>query len=202
VWKKDPIIIIICPLVALMKDQVNRLNNIGFKAAYAGCEDGDFMYVFISPESILLNERLRCMLEKKPYQERLVGIVVDEAHCIVEWGTSSNNKKKTIFRIWYSRLSELRSLAQKGVTFLALTATKKTKQQIFDMLELKKTVEIIDNPDRPNICFVVQQMDNGIKIADHFKFLVDELKQHGRETTRTIIYCQTIKQCALLFNIL
>jgi ATP-dependent DNA helicase RecQ len=89
-----------------MKDQVNRLNNIGFKAAYVGCEEaekgidnGDFMYVFISPESILSNERWRCMLEKKSYQERLVGIVVDEAHCIVEWGTSSNNKKKTIFRI-------------------------------------------------------------------------------------------------------
>ena len=208
VWKKYPIII--CPLVALMKDQVNRLNNIGFKAAYVGCEEaekgidnGDFMYVFISPESILSNECWRCMLEKKSYQERLVGIVVDEAHCIVEWGTSSNNKKKTIFRIWYSRLNELRYLVQKAVTFLALTATatKKTKQQIFDMLELKESVEIIDNPDRPNIWFVVQKMDNGIKIADHFKFLVDELKQHGRETTRTIIYCQTIKQCALLFNI-
>ncbi len=97
--------------------------------------------------------------KKKPYQERLVGIAIDEAHCIVEWGTSSNNKKNTAFRIWYSRLNELRSLVGKGVLFMALTATatKRTKRQIFDMLELINPFEVVDNPNRPNICFVVQK---------------------------------------------
>ena len=129
--------------------------------------------------------------------------MVDEAHCIVNLGTSSSNKKNTAFRIWYSRLNELKSLVEKNVSFLALTATatKQTKQQIFEMLELDNPFEIVDDPNRPNITFVVQKMDNSIKLADHFLFLIDELKQKGRETTRTIVYCQTIKQCAVLFNI-
>ena len=67
------------------------------------------------------------MLEKKVYEERLIGIVVDEAHCIVNWGTPSSNKKNTAFHIWYSRLNELKSLVGKNVSFLALTATA-TKQ--------------------------------------------------------------------------
>ena len=209
-WKKDAIMIIISPLVALMKDQVNRLNAIRLKAAYVGCEaaergicNGEFTYVFMSPESSLSNEQWRCMLEKKSYQERLVGIAIDEAHCIVEWGTSSNNKKNTAFRIWYSRLNELRSLVGKGVSFMALTATatKRTKRQIFDMLELINPFEVVDNPNRPNICFVVQKMDNSIQIGDHFKFLINDLKEHREKATRTIIYCQTIKQCAVLFDL-
>ena len=213
-WLKDAIIIVITPLVALMKDQVNRLNNIGLKAVYVGCaesvnrdpegiDNGESTYVFMSPESSLSNERWRFILENKVYQERLIGIVVDEANCIVDWGTSSSNKKNTAFRIWYSRLNELKSLVGKNVKFLALTATatKKTKRQIFEMLELDNPFEIVADPNRPNITFVVQKMDNSIKLADHFLFLIDELKQKGRETTRTIIYCQTIKQCAILFNI-
>ena len=208
-WLKDAIIIVITPLVALMKDQGNRLNNIGLKAVYVGCaesvnrdpegiDNGEFTYVFMSPESSLSNERWRFMLENKVYQERLIGIVVDEAHCIVDWGTSSSNKKSTAFRIWYSRLNELKSLVGKNVKFLALTATatKKTKRRIFEMLELDNPFEIVDDPNRPNITFVVQKMDNSIKLADHSLFLIDELKQKRRETTRTIIYCQTIKQCA------
>ena len=64
------------------------------------------------------------------------------------------------------------------------------------MLELDDPFEIVDDPNCPNISFVVQKMDNSIKLADHFLFLIDELKQK-----RTIVYCQTIKQCAILFNI-
>ena len=82
-WLKDAIVIVISPLVALMKDQVNRLRNVGLKATYVGCakglnkdmyqiDNGEFTYVFMSPESSLSNERWRFMLEKKVNQERLI----------------------------------------------------------------------------------------------------------------------------------
>ncbi len=44
-------------------------------------------------------------------------------------------------------------------------------------------------------------MDNSIQIADHFKFLINDLKEHREKATRTIIYCQTVKQCAVLFDL-
>lgn len=142
------------------------------------------------------------MLERKIYQDRLIGIVVDEAHCVVEWGTSSNNKRKTAFRVWYSKLNELKSLIGCDIPFLALTATatKKTKQKIFDILEISNPYEISEDPNRPNILYAVEKMDG--TITDQFLFLVNELKEHGRRTIRTIIYCQTIKQCSIIFNVL
>ena len=127
---------------------------------------------------------------------------MDEAHCLVEWGTSSNNKKKTAFRVWYSKLNELKSLIGCDIPFLALTATatKKTKQKIFDSLEINNPYEISEDPNRPNISYAVEKMDG--TITDQFLFLVNELKEHGKHTIRTIIYCQTIKQCSVIFNVL
>lgn len=65
---------------------------------------------YISPESTLATERWQNMLDSYIYQERLIGVVVDEVHCVTEWGTSRNNKKRSAFCIWYSRLNELKSL--------------------------------------------------------------------------------------------
>lgn len=213
-WKNDAIIIVIAPLVALMQDQINRLNSLGLKAVYVSSEqdeevmkaieNGEFTYVFMSPESSVSINRWRSMFEKKPYQERLIGVAVDEVHCVTQWGlsNSSNNQKKTAFRLWYSRINELRSIAKDGTPFMALTATatKKTKQQIFEMLELDSPYEVVDNPNRQNIVFAVQKMDKNASIADQFKSILDEMKSKGKETRRTIIYCQTIKQCAILFS--
>ena len=64
------------------------------RAAYAGMVDdelewsicsGDFQLVLLKPESLLMDGRCRDMLPSSVYQERLVGLVVDEAHCIIKW---------------------------------------------------------------------------------------------------------------------
>lgn len=211
-WKNDAIIIVIAPLVALMQDQVNRLNSLGLKAAYVsaeqdekimkGIDNGQFTYVFMSPESSVSINRWRSLFENKHYQERLMGIAVDEVHCVTQWGLSSNNQKQAAFRNAYSHLNELKSIVKDGTPFIALTATatKKTKHQIFELLELDCPYEVIDNPHRHNIVFAVQKMDKNASIADHFRSILDELKSKGNETKRTVIYCQTIKQCAILFS--
>ena len=112
-------IVVVCPLITLMKDQIARLNSISLKAAYISnnqtddvlhaIENGEYTFVFVSPESILHNNRWRQMFASKIYKERLISVCVDKAHCITHWGLASSNKKKTAFRIWYSRLNELRS---------------------------------------------------------------------------------------------
>ena len=91
-----------------MQDQVKLLTDCGLKAVYIGgeqseetfqaIENGLFTYVFLSPESALSNERWRNMLSSKVYKDKLVGFVVDEVHCITEWGISSTNDKKHVFR--------------------------------------------------------------------------------------------------------
>ncbi len=211
--RKNAVVVVVCPLIALMEDQIARLNSVGLKAAYLGnnqtddvlcaIENGEYTFVFVSPESSLCNNRWRQMFANKTYQERLIGVCVDEAHCITHWGLASSNKKKSAFRIWYSRLNELRSLVAKGTPFLALTATatRQTRHQIFEMLEMESPVELVESPNRPNVTFVVQKIDNSNPMVDNFRYLADEIKSRTLNTERTIIYCQTIKQCCVIYNI-
>ena len=111
-------------------------------------ERGNFAFVCLSPESALTTERWRNMLENEIYQDSLIGVAVDEVHFVTEWGTSSNNKNRSAFHVWYSRLNEIKSLVD--VPFIALTATttQKTKGKIFDLLELRNPNQIGESPKK------------------------------------------------------
>ena len=87
------IVIVITPLISIMKEQVEILNALGFKATYIGRDDteqaslldGHFDFIFGSPESIVGNERWRGMIRSPVYQEKLKLLVTDEAHTVVDW---------------------------------------------------------------------------------------------------------------------
>ena len=93
--EQSSIVVVVSPLVALMKDQVRGLEMRKIKAVYVGdCEDdkavadiceGKFQIVYISPESLLTDARWRDMLLSPVYRDNLVGLVVDEAHCVKKW---------------------------------------------------------------------------------------------------------------------
>ena len=87
------ILVVVSPLIALMQDQVRAMRERGATVVYAGMvEDelersicsGDFQLVFLSPESLIMDGRWRDMLLSSVYQEILVGLVVDEAHCVIK----------------------------------------------------------------------------------------------------------------------
>ena len=85
------IVIVLSPLTSLMKDQVRSCREKGIRAAAImhedkSCEE-DFKYqlVYISPEMLLGTKRWRSILDSNICQSRLVGIVVDEAHCVKTW---------------------------------------------------------------------------------------------------------------------
>ena len=178
---------IISPLVALMQDQVKKLSSLGLQAAYVGgnqhssvlrdIEQGKVTFVFMSPESTLASEKWRNVLASDVYQENLIGIVVDEVHCVTEWGTSNNNEKESAFRRWYSRLNELKLLVC-DVPFLALTATatKKTRDKIFELLEFKSPKEVLESQNKPNVRYSVQKLDNSQPIIDNFHGIILELR--------------------------
>ena len=90
------IVVVVSPLTALMVDQVAMFKNRGLKAAFVGREQTDesirqqvekgvFSLVFMSPESLLKVLRWREMFRSRIYQDNLVGLIVDEAHCVEKW---------------------------------------------------------------------------------------------------------------------
>ena len=132
---------------------------------------------FMSPESSLDNERWRSMLTSTAYLSSLVGVAVDEVHCVTQWGLSNSNRERTAFRKWYSRLNELRSLTSSNVPVMALTATNNTKTKIYELLELRNPYEVKINPDRSNITYVVQKMVWDLSIAAHFTSICEDIKK-------------------------
>ena len=85
-------------------------------------------------------------------------------YSVTHWGLS-NNRERAAFRKWYSRLNELTSLTQ-GIPIMALTTTttKGNKRKMYELLELNEPFEVVACPNRNNICYDVQKMDNGASL--------------------------------------
>ncbi|CAB3988004.1 Werner syndrome ATP-dependent helicase-like [Paramuricea clavata] len=121
--KRSGIIVVISPLKSLMIEQVAFLNSIGLP-------------------SVSLTDA-EC--ENVKFKENLIGVAIDEAHCISQWGMSNSERgiKKIPFRKWYGNLGELMSLVPSNTNFVVLTATatQETTDCIFESLKLppKKT---------------------------------------------------------------
>lgn len=114
-------------------------------------------------------------------------------------------KNKVPFQKWYGCLGEIRSLIPSGCQILVLTATasKTTKQQIFHTLHLSdKDIKMIEeSPDRTNLFYATLYLDKNDSIELSFASLINEVKNFKVQTERTLIYCQTRKQCSVLFRV-
>ncbi|EDO40417.1 predicted protein [Nematostella vectensis] len=194
-----------------MDDHVDYLRSIGvssvslsnLKEGEAGkVKNGEYSVIYGSPESWLKNQRWRELLSSALFKEKLCCIAVDEAHVIKQWGTSSTNKM-VAFRTIYSELHELRTLAA-GAKVIALTATAtlSTKETITDVLRMQDFIEINENPNKKNITYIVKYLSNSMDAKESFKWLVNEINERKDGGDKTIIYCQTIKQCSLVYGTL
>lgn len=154
---REGVAIVITPLVALMKDQVQNLNARGIKAkavymgmsrkeidlAYNNVTYGDFKFLYLSPERLktrLFQQYLRSM--------KVSFIVVDEAHCISQWGYD--------FRPEYQQIGELRELVDAPVIALTATATDKVSHDIMDCLHFAEPNIIKSGFERPNLSYIVR----------------------------------------------
>lgn len=158
---KDGIALVITPLIALMKDQVQNLNARGIKAVaiYAGMTRwdvdlalnnaayGDVRFLYISPERI----GTRLFQSYIPVM-KFSFIVIDEAHCISQWGYD--------FRPDYLKIGELREQVDAPVIALTATATPEVADDIMEKLKFREKTLIRSGFERPNLSYIVRKCED------------------------------------------
>lgn len=184
---REGLTMVVSPLIALMQDQVNQLQKRGIRAAaiHTGmtyreidilldnAAYGGLDFLYISPERIdtkLFTERVKKMT--------LSLLVVDEAHCISEWGHE--------FRPSYRNIAQIREHhEQVPVIAVTATATEQVKSDIIASLKLNTPQVFIGDFLRKNLLL---QMD---AVENKFNRILYEIGKHPNESG--IIYCQTRK---------
>jgi ATP-dependent DNA helicase RecQ len=184
---RDGLTVVVSPLIALMKDQVDALQAAGVPATFLnsslaaeesrkrlrGLHNGEFRLLYVAPERLMLSGFLS---DLQKWNIQL--IAVDEAHCISEWGHD--------FRPEYRQLAQLRELFPR-VPFMALTATAtgRVREDIVNHLQLREPKCYVASFNRPNLTYRV------IAKNKSFDQLFEFLRARPRESG--IVYCLSRK---------
>ena len=184
---KDGLALVITPLIALMKDQVRNLNDRGIKALciHSGMSKrevdlclnnalyGDFKFLYLSPE------RLNTKLFQSYLPDLNINyIVVDEAHCISQWGYD--------FRPDYLQIGDIRKEKKVPIIALTATATPEVANDIVEKLDFKDGEILKSGFERPNISYIVRKVED--KIGQMIK-IINSVQGSG------IVYVRSRKRC-------
>ena len=192
---KEGLCLVISPLIALMKDQVESLKkrNIRAAAAFSGmsrkeinlaienCVHGNYKFLFISPERLATSGMKDYLVQMK-----INLIAVDEAHCISQWGYD--------FRPAYLEIAEARKpFPAIPVLALTATATKKVRADICKKLQFKSENIICGSFERKNISYVVfhaedklQRIQNILSKVEGSAIIYVRSRSHAEALTRQL----------------
>ncbi|MDG1474271.1 MAG: DNA helicase RecQ, partial [Porticoccaceae bacterium] len=185
---RDGVGIIISPLIALMQDQVNAMQQLGVKAAFLNSTlsvteqkdvehdllNGSLDLLYIAPERLIQPSTLDLLSDC-----RLALFAIDEAHCVSQWGHD--------FRADYLALGVLaEQFAEIPRIALTATADVHTRREIVERLSLSDAKAYISGFDRPNIRYAIANKTNPKKQL--LAFL------HGRQQEAGIVYCLSRKK--------
>ena len=187
--------IVVSPLISLMRDQVDALNDAGLSAAYinttqdpdeqgmvlAQAAAGQVRLLYVAPER-LETERFRRFAAHVP----IALIAVDEAHCVSQWGQD--------FRSAYLGIGEfIASLPQRpAVAAFTATATERVRRDIVTLLGLRDPLVTVTGFDRPNLYFDVIRLETKHKAAWVAQYIAAHPQDSG------IVYCSTRKETEAL----
>ncbi len=175
--------VVVSPLIALMKDQVDQLQAAGVAATFLnstldadearsrlhGLHRGEWRLLYVAPERLMLDN-----WQQNLKAWNVTALAIDEAHCISEWGHD--------FRPEYRQIARLRDLLPDvPVMALTATATGRVRADIIKHLKLRAPATFIASFNRPNLSYRVIPKDQPARQV------VDFVRQ--RETESGIIYC-------------
>ncbi len=188
---REGVTLVVSPLIALMKDQVDQLTAMGISASFINSSlsigeqrdrlqrmsAGEFDLLYVAPERL----RNEMFIESvRAVQVQL--LAVDEAHCVSEWGHD--------FRPDYARIGRFREqLGSPQTIALTATATPKVRSDVVDLLRLKSPQVFVSGFTRPNLQFAVEQAGGAKEKGDRLLALLQTRPGPG------IVYAATRKGC-------
>ncbi|MEM8868112.1 MAG: DNA helicase RecQ [Verrucomicrobiota bacterium] len=177
--------LVVSPLIALMKDQVDQLQAAGVGATFLnssisaaesrsrleGLDRGAYKLLYLAPERLFLPEFI-----EKLKTWKVEALAIDEAHCISEWGHD--------FRPEYRQLSSIRDhLPNLPVIALTATATNRVQKDIVEQLHFKEREVFVASFNRPNLTYrVLQKQRPRMQILDYVA---------KNRNVSGIVYCQS-----------
>lgn len=189
---RDGLTVVVSPLIALMKDQVDALTTLGVPATFLNSTIGEaesrerlrllfrgaYRLLYVAPERLMVPTFL-----EKLRQWNVALVAIDEAHCISEWGHD--------FRPEYRQIARLRAELP-GVPFMALTATatERVRDDIAQQLHLRNPAVFVGSFNRANLTYRVLEKKSPSRQVEAF------LKSRRKECG--IVYCQSRKACESL----
>jgi len=189
--------LVISPLISLMKDQVDSLNEIGIPSIYINsslewsqlehnlylASRGQFKLIYIAPER-LESERFLSILKDLPVSL----LAIDEAHCVSQWGHD--------FRPSYLSLASLTNHlpSRPVIAAFTATATEQVKEDIIHLLNLNNPNVYVTGFNRENLFLSV------VRGSDKMDFIIEYLNSHKNQSG--IIYAATRKQVDSIYAVL
>ena len=189
---REGLTVVVSPLIALMKDQVDQLEASGVAATFLNStldgnearrridalDAGEYQLLYVAPERLMLPDFLSRLKGWK-----IAALAVDEAHCISEWGHD--------FRPEYRRLKEVRQHTP-DIPILALTATatERVREDILRQLELRDPAVFLASFNRPNLKYQVIAKSGAAAQVCNFA--------NARREDSGIVYCQSRKNTEVL----
>lgn len=201
------LVVIISPLISLMKDQVDKLNELGTRAEVINSTISNFekkmlldemslntpdekwciKFLYIAPER--LNDEYFLSIIKNI---DIALIAIDEAHCISQWGHD--------FRPSYLKIKDfiarLRTIKTFPIIALTATATKKVRADIVERLWLKEYKIFTKGFDRKNLAFIVREISKEAEKLEKVLEVVKKTPPYG------IVYCSSVKAVSKVYQYL